>query len=140
MNTAPVPEPGRAGTPPAGATLPEKRGTTRIADRVLERIAARAVTEVDQVGGAAPRLLGVPLGRGAPPAAAPRVSARVEGRLAVVHVALSATYPAPLRQVAQRVRERVAGRVRELTGLDARQVDVDVTRLVHPVEHGRRAS
>ncbi|MEU8269066.1 Asp23/Gls24 family envelope stress response protein [Sphaerisporangium sp. NPDC049002] len=129
--------PGGSGPGPAprgAAGPPEARGRTDISDRVLERIAAHAVSEVDQVGGAAaPR----PLGR-ATPGAAPRVSAHADGRLAIVRVRMSVTYPAPIRQVVHRVRDHVAARVHELTGLDARQVDIDVTRLVHPAEEGRR--
>ncbi|WP_424530234.1 Asp23/Gls24 family envelope stress response protein [Sphaerisporangium viridialbum] len=119
------------GEPPA-----EARGRTAISDRVLERVAALAVTEVDQVGGTAPRLLNVPLGRGTT-GAAPKVSAHADGRLAIVKVTLSVTYPAPILQVVHRVRDHVMARVRELTGLDARQVDIDVARLVHPPEQER---
>lgn len=131
------PDPGRTSMSPGGAGPSEGRGDTRISDRVLEQIAARAVCEVDHVGGAAPRVLGVPLGRDAH-GAAPRVSAHVEGNLAIVHVTMSVDYPAPIRQVVHRVRDRVTTRVHELTGLDARQVDIDVARLVHPAEQGRR--
>ncbi|MFC4535046.1 Asp23/Gls24 family envelope stress response protein [Sphaerisporangium dianthi] len=120
----------------AGASL-EGRGHTGISDRVLEQVAARAAGEVEHVGGAAPRMLGVPLGRDTE-RTAPRVSGHVEGRLAILRVTLSVTYPAPIRQVVHRVREHVVSRVRELTGLEARQVDIDVARLIHPEEQGRR--
>ncbi|MET8144151.1 Asp23/Gls24 family envelope stress response protein [Sphaerisporangium sp. NPDC005288] len=142
--TATPPAEGRgaagASTGPASAgavASPEGRGHTGITDRVLERVAACAVREVEQVGGAAPRMLGVPLGRDAG-RANPRVSGHVEGRMAIVRVTLSVAYPAPIRQVVHRVREHVVSRVRELTGLEARQVDIDVTRLIHPDEPGRR--
>ncbi|MCW2877932.1 MAG: hypothetical protein JWQ95_2032 [Sphaerisporangium sp.] len=114
----------------------ESRGRTDISGRVLERIAAHAVNEVDEVGGAAPRLLGMPLGRDATDTA-PRVSAQVDGHLAIVRVTLSVTYPAPIRQVAHRVRDHIMTRVRELTGLDVRQVDIDIARLIRPAERGR---
>ncbi|MDT0548755.1 MULTISPECIES: DUF6286 domain-containing protein [Streptomyces] len=118
-------------TPPAALGPPETRGRTEIADRVLERIAVRAVTEVDQAGGAQRRLLGMPLGRAnAPPA--PRATAHVDGHLATVAMTVSVAYPAPIRQVSRRVRERVAARIGELTGLDVREVDIDVARLSHP--------
>jgi uncharacterized alkaline shock family protein YloU len=137
-----VPRPGGHGADPVpgsggGAAPAEARGRTEVSDRVLERIATRAVTEVDQVEGAAPRLLRMPLGRDTA-GAAPRVSARVDGRLAIVRVTMSVTYPAPIRQVVHRVREHVMTRVRELTGLDARQVDIDVARLIHPAARERR--
>lgn len=116
---------------------PETRGRTEITDRVLERIAARAVTEVDQAGGAARRLLGVPMGRDTAGTAA-RVTAHVDGHLATVALRLSVTYPAPIRQVTRRVREHVTARVGELTGLDVRQVDIDIVRLISPERQRRR--
>ncbi|GAA4077971.1 Asp23/Gls24 family envelope stress response protein [Actinomadura miaoliensis] len=116
---------------------PESRGQTQIADRVLERIAARAVTETAQVGGAAPRLLGIPLGRDTAHTAA-RVTAHVDGHLAIVKVTLSVPYPAPIRQVTRRVREHVTTRVGELTGLDVRQVDIDIASLPSPEQQPRR--
>lgn len=122
---------------PGGFVPVEERGRTEISDRVLERIATRAVAEVDEIGGAAPRVLGMPLGRDTAGGAA-RVSAHADGRIAIVRMTLSVTYPAPIRQVAGRVREHVMTRVRELTGLDARQVDIDVASLVPPAERGRR--
>lgn len=130
----PVAEPGAA---PPVLGPPETRGRTRVADRVLERIAAHAVAETAQVGGAAPRLLGVPLGRDTARTAA-RVSAQVDGHLAIVKVTLSVTYPAPIRRVTRRVREQVTARVSELTGLDVRQVDIDIASLPGPEEQPRR--
>ncbi|MEU9884478.1 Asp23/Gls24 family envelope stress response protein [Sphaerisporangium sp. NPDC051011] len=110
---------------------PEVRGRTDIADRVLERVAAHAVAEVEHAGGIAPRVLGLPLGRDAHDTA-PRVTAHAEGRVAIVRVAMSATYGEPVRGLARRVRDTVMARVHELTGLEARQVDVQVTRFVQP--------
>jgi uncharacterized alkaline shock family protein YloU len=123
--------------PPAALGPPETRGRTEIADRVLERIATWAAAEVDQAGGAAPRLLGVPLGRDTAQTAA-RATAHVDGHLATVALRLSVTYPAPIRQVTRRVREHVTGRVAELTGLDVRQVDIDIARLTSPQRQQRR--
>jgi uncharacterized alkaline shock family protein YloU len=116
---------------------PEERGRTRIADQVLARIATHALSEVDEVGGVARRVLGVPLGqdRGA---AEPKVDAHVDGRIATLRMTVSVVYPAPVRQVASRLREHVAGRVSEFTGLDVRQVDVDIASLVEQQSQGRR--
>ncbi|GGK90597.1 hypothetical protein Sme01_53180 [Sphaerisporangium melleum] len=145
MNREPAPPapPGAGSTTapaehrPGTSAPPESRGHTGISDRVLEQIAARAVQEVGQVGGARPRMLGVPLGREAE-GTAPRVSGHVEGRMAILRVTLSVVYPAPIRQIVHRVREHVTARVGELTGLEARQVDIDVSRLIHPAEEERR--
>ncbi|RCG25342.1 Asp23/Gls24 family envelope stress response protein [Sphaerisporangium album] len=115
---------------------PEARGRTDIADRVLERVAAHAVAEVEHVGGVAPRVLGLPLGRDAHDTA-PRVTAHAEGHVAIVRVAVSATYGEPVRQLARRVRDNVMARVHQLTGLEARQVDIEVTRFIQPPPHER---
>lgn len=101
------------------------RGRTEIADRVLERIAAQALHEVDRAGGVARRVLGVPLGR----ERGPQVRAHVDGRLATLQMTVSVTYPEPVRQVTRRLREHVTTRVGELTGLTVRQVDIDVATL-----------
>jgi len=137
--------PGSAGRPgadlvpasPAALRPPEARGRTEIADRVLERIAARAVSEVDQAGGAARRLLGVPLGRDTM-RAAPRATAHVDGQIATVQLRMSVTYPAPIREVTRRVRDQIITRVGELTGLDVRQVDIEIARLIRPGTEPRR--
>ena len=143
MTTGAVP--GSAGRPgadlvpaaPAARRPPEARGRTEIADRVLERIAARAVSEVAQAGGAARRLLGVPLGRDTM-RAAPRATAHVDGQIATVQLRMSVTYPAPIREVTRRVRDQIITRVGELTGLDVRQVDIEITRLIRPGTEPRR--
>lgn len=130
-------ERGLAAVPSVALGPPETRGRTQIADRVLERIASRAVTEVDQAGGAARRLLGVPVGRDTGGGAA-RVTAHVDGQLATMTVRLSVTYPAPIRQVTRRVRDHITARVAELTGLDLRQVDIDIAALTNPTQQRRR--
>jgi uncharacterized alkaline shock family protein YloU len=116
---------------PAALRPPENRGRTEIAGRVLERIAARTVTEIDQAGGAARRLLGVPLGRDTAHTA-PRATAHVDGQLATVQLRMSVTYPAPIREVTRRVRDQIITRIDELTGLDVRQVDIEIARLIRP--------
>jgi uncharacterized alkaline shock family protein YloU len=116
---------------------PETRGLTQIADRVLERIAAHALTEVKETGGAARRLLGVPLGHDSEHTA-PRVTARVDGNLATLRIRISVLYPAPIRQVTRRLRDHVTARIGELTGLDVRQVDIDIAALIQPQAHRRR--
>lgn len=107
---------------------PQCRGRTTIADQVVEKIAAHTLSEVDAAGGMARRFLGVPLGRDAADTA-PRVSARIEGELAMLQIRISVVYPAPIREVTRRVRAHVAARVGELTGLQVRQVDISIARL-----------
>lgn len=104
----------------------EDRGTTTIEERVVERIAAQAVTEVSDATGAARRVLGVTLGSATADRAA-RVSARVDGPIATVEVTMTVIYPASVRDVTSRLRQHLAERVLELTGITVQQVDITVT-------------
>lgn len=115
--------------PPTLLAVPEQRGRTIIADRVVARIATRAVTEVGQTGGAARQLMGLTLGRqtGEGPA---RVSVRVNGNLAMIEMRLSLAYPAPVRSLTREVRRHVMERVTALTGIEVRHVDIEVARLL----------
>lgn len=129
---------GAAGvTGPAPAVRPEERGRTEIAERVVEKIAGYALTEIGEAGGVSRRWLGVPVGR-AGAAAVPQVDARIDGRLATVSMTVSVLYPVPVRRVVDRLRDHVVARVGALTGLDVRQVDVDVATLIHPEQFRRR--
>ncbi len=135
---------------PAAQSLPVEPGPDRrvgrtelgkiaVSDRVVARLAARAALEVDDVGAAAPRVLGKDLGstgldrlgmRSTELGALPATSAEVDGQLAFIRLTLSVRYPAPVRHVAQQVRETVQARVAELCGLDVREVDISVPALV----------
>jgi uncharacterized alkaline shock family protein YloU len=113
------------------ATLPAagQRGRTTIADRVVARVAARAVTEVELTGGVARQLMGIRIGRQAGEGSA-RVDARVDGNLAMIELRLSLTYPAPVRSLTREVRSHVIERVTTLTGLEVRHVDIEVASLL----------
>ncbi len=115
--------------PPSPLTVPGQRGRTIIADRVVTKIATRAVTEVGQTGGAARQLIGLTVGRqtGEGPA---RVSVRVNGNLAMIQLRLSLAYPAPVRSLTREVRRHVMERVTALTGMEVRHVDIEVARLL----------
>jgi uncharacterized alkaline shock family protein YloU len=106
-------------------------GLISIADAVVEKIAARAAAEVDDVGGSAGRVLGVPIGSDGADRS-PRVRARVDGSIVTLDVRLSVTYPAPVGRVTQQVRDHLTSRIAGLTGLSVRQVDITVTALHHP--------
>jgi len=116
-------------TAPAALAVPEQRGRTTIADRVVAQVATRAVAEVAQTGGAARQLIGFTLGRqtGQGPA---RVSARVDGNLAMIEMRLTLAYPAPVRSLTREVRRHVIERVASLTGIEVRHVDIEVARLL----------
>jgi uncharacterized alkaline shock family protein YloU len=119
--------------PPSPLTVPGQRGRTTVADRVVARIATRAVAEVGQTGGAARQLIGLALGRqtGEGPA---RVSARVDGNLAMIEMRLSLAYPAPVCSLPREVRGHVIERVTTLTGIEVRHVDIEVARLLRGSE------
>lgn len=115
--------------PPTPLAVPEQRGRTTIADRVVARVATRAVAEVAQTGGAARQLIGITLGRqtGEGPA---RVSAHIDGNLAMIEMRLTLAYPAPVRTLSREVRRHVMERVASLTGIEVRHVDIEVARLL----------
>jgi len=114
---------------PVPLAVRQQRGRTTIADRVVARVATRAVAEVAQAGGAARQLIGITLGRqsGQGPA---RVSARVDGNLAMIEIRLTLAYPAPVRSLSREVRRHVMERVASLTGIEVRHVDIEVARLL----------
>lgn len=115
--------------PPTPLAVPGQRGRTTIADRVVAQVATRAVAEVAQTGGAARQLIGITLGRqsGQGPA---RVSARVDGNLAMIEMRLTLAYSAPVRTLSREVRRHVMERVASLTGIEVRHVDIEVARLL----------
>lgn len=106
-----------------------ERGTTTIADRVVERIAAQAVAEVDRAAGATRQVLGVSLGSTDETTKA-RVSATVDGGIVSVHVVLAVRWPHPVREVTREVRDHVSEQVAQLTGLRVADVDIEVAELL----------
>ncbi|CQR64757.1 hypothetical protein [Streptomyces leeuwenhoekii] len=117
---------GELGGTPA-AVPPGRRGATRIADRVVAKIAAQAAREAV---GALP-----------PDAARPRATVTVHRDTARVRVHLDLGYPGDVGARCGRVRRRVTERVGALTGMTVPEVAVLVERL-HPVPeygaaHGR---
>jgi uncharacterized alkaline shock family protein YloU len=117
-------------------TPAEVRGATSIADRVVEKIAAQAVAEVDCATGATRRVLGMGLGSASHTTPA-RVHAQVDGNLVTVEVSMSVVWPASVRSVTREVRRHVTDRVHELTGLRVAEVDIAVPTLVAAVTDTR---
>jgi uncharacterized alkaline shock family protein YloU len=115
--------------PGSDLASPAERGRTRIADRVVEKIAARAVAEVDNATGVARTVLGVRLGSAGPDSTAD-VSATVDGGVVEVKAVMSVQWPAPVRTVTRQVRANVTERVQNLTGLRVQYVDIEVTTLL----------
>jgi uncharacterized alkaline shock family protein YloU len=118
-----------APAPPAALNVPGQRGRTTIADRVVTKVAAQAVSEVGQTGGVARQLIGITVGRQSGEGTA-RVSVRIDGHLTMIELRLSLDYPAPVRTLTRQVRAHVMERVTGLTGLEVRHVDIEVARLL----------
>lgn len=116
-------------TSAARLTESGERGALHIADRVVQKIAAQAITEVDLAGGAPRTLLGTRLTKADPDGPA-RADAHIDGGLVTLSVTLAVQWPAPVRQVAEQARQHLTRRVHELTGLTVAEVDVDVPSLL----------
>ncbi|MDT0530952.1 Asp23/Gls24 family envelope stress response protein [Micromonospora sp. DSM 115977] len=135
----------RTGPPPLASAA--EIGRITIADRVVEKIAAQAVLEIPDAGGAAPRVFGHAM-----PGAghlgirrtglrqAPKASADVDGRTVYLDLAISTRWPASIVHVSTQVREHVQNRVHDLTGLTVAEIRISVTGLItasNPTERVR---
>jgi uncharacterized alkaline shock family protein YloU len=120
--TAAVPAP----TPPVPPLVPGERGSLRIADRALARIAAQAARET---------LADVPGREHVPRGARPRATVSVHREQAYVRLSTELGYPVDIGAVCREVRRHVAARVEELTGVAVRGVTVEVERLHSRASH-----
>lgn len=110
---------------------PADRGTLTINERVVERVAAYAATQVEHTAAAPRRVLGLNVGS-ARPEAEPSVTASVHGSTAVVRANVAVAWPQPIRAVADELRRQVRDEVERITGVRVDQVDVEVTSLQVP--------
>lgn len=112
---------------PLAAVPPGERGATRIADRVVAKIAGQAAREA--------------LGTLPPDASRPHATVVVHHQVARVRVHLELGYPGDIGARCRAVRRRVAERVGTLVGMDVPEVAVQVERLhvlpAHGVAQGR---
>ena len=69
-------------------------------------------------------------GRGTSLTSLPKVSADIDGSIAVVDLSISVRWPASVPEVSSAVREHVRNRVHELAGLTVTEVSISVTALV----------
>lgn len=113
--------------PTSGLLTP--RGETMIAPAVVEKIASRAATEVDGVGGVVRTGLGrlLPWVSDHSPAQA---AADVDRETVAVNLTVSVRYPEPVGRVTRNVRDHVIERLGALTGLSATEVNIMVDELV----------
>ena len=120
------------------AGLITSRGETIIGPTVVEKIATRAASEVDGVGGVVQtglsRLLPWSIGDGSPA----RASAEVGAETVTIDLTVNVLYPQPVAVVTNGVRDHVTRRLAELCGLRATQVNIAVPALVVPPRGGRR--
>ena len=108
-----------AAAPPLTLPAPAERGSTRIADRALARIASRAATEELARHTTDPGRLGTP-----------RTSAS-QGRKGIsVRVGLDLPYPADVAAVSRAVHRHVTERLSRLAGADTLRITLVVERLV----------
>jgi uncharacterized alkaline shock family protein YloU len=110
------------------APPPEERGKLTIADRVVERVAAYAVSQVPHAVAAPRRILGMSVGQARPEGDA-NVDATVRGATASIEVALAVAWPQPVDAVARAARDQVRREVERITGVHVDYVDVEVTSL-----------
>ncbi|MFC9969887.1 Asp23/Gls24 family envelope stress response protein [Spirillospora sp. NPDC127200] len=118
-----------------GVVAGRERGETRIADRVVAAIAARAAEDNADTREVDRTVLGMPVG-GTSPA---RVDVSVRGEIVTARVQVAVAYPRPVREVTRRVRERVRDQVESMTGLTVHNIDIDVAALDRPVPEQRAA-
>ncbi|MFD4026591.1 Asp23/Gls24 family envelope stress response protein [Streptomyces sp. NPDC058576] len=100
-----------------GRVAAAERGETRIADRVVAKIAAQAAKEAVDESPA--------------DGASPRATVTVHRDAARVRVSLELGYPSDIGRQCGAVRRRVAQRVKALAGMEVPEVAVQVERL-HP--------
>jgi uncharacterized alkaline shock family protein YloU len=112
------------------------RGTTTIADKVLERLAARAALEVPGViqHSEGPDVLS------AVTSDLPRVSAETAGDRVSIELKVAVDWASSAHEVAAALRDHVRGQLERLTGKTVDRVNVTVSALVMPptAGHGRR--
>lgn len=109
----------------------EDRGTVTIADRVVERLAGYAVTQVPNAAAAPRRVLGVSVGE-VRAEQRPHVHAVVHGGTASVEITMTVAWPHPVAEVASAVRRRVRDDINRSTGLQVDHVDLDVASMDAP--------
>lgn len=113
------------------------RGETTISPVVAEKIAARAASEVDGVGGVLRTGFGHLLPWTASPGPASADAAIAHGTV-TVDLTVNVVYPRPVGAVTAQVRERVTRQLADLCALRAGRVDIVVPELVRPPARARR--
>lgn len=126
----------------ASAGLPELpaaggRGSLAIAERVVERVAGYAVTQVEGASAAPRRLLGVQVGQARAEEEA-SVTAQVDGNRGTVRATVAIAWPHPVRQVAEQLRTRIRADVARIADVTVAQIDLDVVSFAAATAPARR--
>ena len=116
---------------------PGDRGELTIADRVVERVAGYAATQVPGASAAPRRVLGINVGDARPDGEA-AVQARVDGRTATIEATIAVEWPRSVREVTRQFREQVRADVLHLTGVRVAHVDIEVVSLPAHAAAARR--
>ena len=115
--------------PATTAGLHTPRGETTISPMVVEKIASRAATEVEGVGGVVRTGLGRLLPWVAGDSSA-QAAADVHQDTVALDLTVNVRYPEPVGRVTANVRQQVVQRLAALTGLIATEVNITVDELV----------
>jgi len=102
-----------------------RRGRLVLAERVIEKIASQAATEVASTAGRSGGFLGI--GASDDATARPKVDVTLSAESADLALAVGIAYPGSIRRATQELRDHVTERVETLTGVDVRRVDIDVS-------------
>ncbi|MBD8042550.1 Asp23/Gls24 family envelope stress response protein [Arthrobacter sp. Sa2BUA2] len=100
------------------------RGNTSMSKKVLEKIASQVARDETEAGGTSGGFLGI--GSRADFTARPDADVELAGNIASLKVTVGLPYPLPLRRATDQLRQRIAERVTELTGVQVRQVDITI--------------
>lgn len=113
-----------------------RRGRTNLPLAVVEKVAAQVASEVDDTGASAGGFLGIGGRRDFD--GRPDVRAEVYGKDLVLAVRMGIRLGAPVAETARRVREHLSAKVPALTGLQVRQIDIDLTWVHNAVDVGKK--
>jgi len=122
----------------AGLPEPESRGSLRIHDRVVEKVAGHAVTTIPDAAAAPRRVLGMNVGAARPDDEAAKVTATVYGDSVTVAATVAVSWPSPIRQVVAQLGQRIRDDISLHTGLSVDRIDLDVVSLRLAEGQGRR--
>lgn len=118
------------------AQLITDRGTTSIEESVIAKIAGIATREIDGVAGLGGTVSGAFANLvsriRSEEASTSGVGVEVGTRQAAADLVIRATYPTPLKELTDKIRDNVIDRIETLTGLEVVEVNIVVTDLVFP--------